>query len=530
MKTLLKILKINFINDFGIYKIKKYNIIKKIAIIVFILYVLVSLSMSVGVYTALIMDSLAKYNMTIFIIPMIFLLIFFSTFMFTIYNAKASLFESKDNDLLLSMPINKTIILLSRIIKLILINLSMSLLLLIPALVVYLTRVNVDISFYIYIFITVLFISIIPTTLAVLVGYLIAYLTSKTNFKNKVEIILSILFIFMIYYTMYNGQKILMYFVNDKDKVLEIIKYISYPVYLVSEIFIENSNKALIIFVIINILFISIFTYIMSIKYTNIMAKLGENKIRSNYKMAKLKLEKPVKALIVKEFKRYFSSPIYLLNTSFGVILMMGLAFVTIFYDKSKILSLLEITNTNVTNFQLLLALVLMVTFMSNTTSVSISLEGKNFWIIKSLPIEIKKIFNTKILLNLLIILPISIISIIIFKFTLDIKVIEMGLLILFAVLFSIITSYFGLLVNLRFPKMDAQNDTVVVKQSLSVIITILVPLFINFLLIGIYSTNMDKINFNILLLGIALVSILLIFIENRVLNKYGIKLYKNIG
>lgn len=530
MKQLFKLLKISFINDLGINKIKGYKLFKKIAIIFLVLYVLASLTASISVYTALIMDNLAKYNMNIYMIPMIFLLIFFVSFMFTIYNAKASLFESKDNNLLLSMPINKLVILLSKVIKLLVINLLMALFILIPASIIYISRVHVDITFYLYITVSLLFITIIPTTLASLFGYLVAYLTSKSNFKNIAEIILSLLFIFGIYYGMYNGQKILMYFINDKETVLNIIKYTFYPIYLIIEVFIQNNIKSLFVFITINIVFITIFTYIMSIRYKNIISKLSENKTRSNYKMAKLKIEKPSKALLKKEIKRYFSSPIYLLNTSFGVIMMFGLALVTIFYDKTKIMETLELANANVNNFQLLLALILMVTFMSNTTSVSISLEGQNFWIIKSLPIEIKKIFYTKILLNLLVIIPASIISIIIFKFTLGITIIEVLLLIILTILFSIITAYFGLLINLKFPKMDTQNDTVVVKQSLSVMVTILVPLFINMVIIGVMSQYIDKINFNITIMITIIISIIIIYLENKLLNKYGPKLFRNIN
>ena len=45
---------------------------------------------------------------------------------------------------------------------------------------------------------------------------------------------------------------------------------------------------------------------------------------------------------------------------------------------------------------------------MSPTTHSSISLEGKNLWIIKSIPVEIKEIFYSKIMVNLTItIIPI---------------------------------------------------------------------------------------------------------------------------
>lgn len=60
---------------------------------------------------------------------------------------------------------------------------------------------------------------------------------------------------------------------------------------------------------------------------------------------------------------------------------------------------------------------------MTNTSCVSIYLEGKNLWILKSSPIKEMDIFKSKILLNLPLTIPISIICFIFLSFRLSFDV-----------------------------------------------------------------------------------------------------------
>jgi ABC-2 type transport system permease protein len=245
--------------------------------------------------------------------------------------------------------------------------------------------------------------------------------------------------------------------------------------------------------------------------------------------MKKLYSRSISKTLYIKDIKRYLSSPIYVFNTSFGVIMFIIAAIASIFFDKEQILKVLELNN-NVGMYPLLAAGVGFVMFMSNTTSASISIEGKNFWVIKSLPVSPMQVLRSKILVNLTVTIPIGIISLVIMYFAGVIKEFDLLVLIILTLISALLSALFGLIVNLKFPKMDAINDVAAVKQSLSVIISILVPMTVIFGIIGIYTAISSFIGTNGFILITMIIMLILMFIGYYILKTWGIKRYKEIN
>lgn len=529
MKTLLSLLKINLFNTFNINKIlkNKKNTFFYILLFIFLGIYLGGLS---AYYAWSFANALNKFGMISFMLIIFFIFTTFTTFIFTIYSAKSGLFNSNDNDMLLSMPISSNTILASRLLSLIISNLLTSLLLMAPALIVYALKVDVTFSYYIFAVLVFLMIPVIPTILACIVGYVIAYFTSKSNSKNWIELVLSFIFIIGVMLISSFGNKLITYISTDTKTIETILKWGFYPIYLISKVFSNNSYLSLILFLIINLALTFIFVILISKNFKNIIAKLQENKTKSNYVIKTLKTESVRKSLFIKDLKRYFSSPIYVLNTIFGVLFLFIMSITSIFYDKSKILAMLDINQQGATSFMILNLIVVFVIFMSNTASVSISIEGKNFWIVKSLPIEQKKVLESKLLLNLFITLPIVLLSIIILKFTFEISIIQMFLLFLMAILSSLVAYQFGLLVNLKFPRMDAINDTMLVKRSLSTMISMMVPMILIFTVAGIYGELNSIISFNLFILIIMIIFAILIILERIMLNTWGIKRFNEIN
>src|SRR5699024_10920360 len=103
-----------------------------------------------------------------------------------------------------------------------------------------------------------------------------------------------------------------------------------------------------------------------------------------------------------------------------------------------------------------------------------ISLEGNRLWIIKSLPLKTKDILDSKLLLHIVLCIPPAIIFSLagIYVFSLDI--VDALIVILVPVIFIVFEAIFGLLINLWKPKFDWVNETIVVKQSMAVMIAML--------------------------------------------------------
>ena len=135
---------------------------------------------------------------------------------------------------------------------------------------------------------------------------------------------------------------------------------------------------------------------------------------------------------------------------------------------------------------------------MSSITSSMISLEGKSFSILKSLPVSSFKIIISKVLTAVIIMVPVLVVGDIIMFVRFSFNIIEVLMILISSIILPLVSETIGIIINLKYPKMDAENDTEVVKQSMSSAIAV----FTGMLLTGItillivkgieYNINLD--------------------------------------
>ena len=98
-------------------------------------------------------------------------------------------------------------------------------------------------------------------------------------------------------------------------------------------------------------------------------------------------------------------------------------------------------------------------------------MEGKNWWIAKSLPLSAKNILDAKILMNLLLFLPFYFLSEIFLILALRPGAEELLWLLLIPAVFLLFSCVYGITVNLHFPVLNWENEVSVVKQSASCVL-----------------------------------------------------------
>lgn len=282
---------------------------------------------------------------------------------------------------------------------------------------------------------------------------------------------------------------------------------------------------ALIKFILISIVPFLIFVLVFSKTFKTINGKLSESYKKANYKVSKLETSSVIKSLVTQELRRYFATPIYVMNTAFGMVLLVVAAIATLFISKETLLEFLGYPEiANMIPVATLVFLVFAIG-LSCTTNSSISLEGNRLWILKSLPIKPNDIFKGKIITNLIITIPASIIANILFFIGLkfDIKYLIFNLVI--SIIFAILSAVLGIIINLYFPKMEWTNPTTVVKQSASVSITILVILILTLVVVGV-SVVLVKVfnitNMMIILSSILIIFLISLFVSIKILNYIG--------
>lgn len=216
---------------------------------------------------------------------------------------------------------------------------------------------------------------------------------------------------------------------------------------------------------------------------------------RADYKVGVLKTSSPVMAVCKKEAKRFFGCPAYATNMGMGVVLMLLFGVAVAVMGMEKLEQWIEMPGMAAILVKMLPFMIAMLQCMSCTSCVSLSLEGKSLWILKSLPLEKKTIYQGKLLFNLLLTIPAGLLV----SFMIAVRIpMDWGtrlLLFCVPVVYTVFISVLGIYFNIKMPKYDWTNETVVVKQSASSMAGIfggmlnaLIPLFLMLVLRGVFA------------------------------------------
>lgn len=111
---------------------------------------------------------------------------------------------------------------------------------------------------------------------------------------------------------------------------------------------------------------------------------------------------------------------------------------------------------------------------LSSTTSASISMEGRSLWIYKTVPIDTMTVFNAKLSVNIVIFVPVVLIYTIVMSVMFGLPALYCVAISLLAVSSVLFVTVMGLINNLFKPKLNWVNEAQAVKQSASVMITML--------------------------------------------------------
>ena len=476
----------------------------------------------------MIMEPLININMEFVLLTLFIIITTVLTLVEGIYKSSSLLFNCKDDDMLLSLPIKKSTILFVRLFKFYIFELMYNSIFLIPAMIVYITYVKVGVTFYLSSIIALLLLPIIPIVISCIVGAIISGASSKFKLKNLSQIIITTLFLLVIFYISFNLQGIIQNLAQNASSVNDLITKIYYTAGAYIKLITNFRIQDLLVFICIHLAIFIAAIFVLGKVYFRINSTVKKIKVASkNSGNYIIKTNKPIIALIKKELKKFISSPVFVINAGFGLVLFL-VASIGISIKIASISAMLAESEINISAEQIMqyipivtFGLICFASLLTCITCSMISLEGKTFNILKSLPVQPFKIILAKVLTAVLIMVPFILIGDIVMfiKFSFSI---EQILMLLFAsILLPLASETLGILVNLKYPKMDAENDTEVVKQSMSSFVSVFSGMILTGLTIyGLvklikYNIDMDL----IILYGIAFY--LVMFIALLLILKY---------
>ena len=287
------------------------------------------------------------------------------------------------------------------------------------------------------------------------------------------------LFLLFVFYFSSNIERVMAEVVQNATAINDLITKFYYPAGIYIKLVTNFNAIDLILFIVVHIAILALSVTAFSKIYYKINSKVKAVKKVSNNNNYKITTKNPMKALIKKELNRFITTPVFVINAAFGLVLfVIGCILFSLKFDSLSIILLeqeVEITIEQLKTYipVILFAFICFASLLSSITSSMISLEGKTFSIIKSLPIKPFTIIISKILTAVIIMLPFILIGdiIIFIKFSFNIS--EIIIILLTSIILPLVSETMGILINLKYPKMDAENDTEIVKHSISSMISV---------------------------------------------------------
>lgn len=438
------------------------------------LYVTGSLMLMFGVTFYQINKPLFDMNLGWLYFSIMGIAIFVFCFVGSVFTAQAQLFAAKDNELLLSLPVKPSAILTGRLASLLVLEYLFEAFIAVPAFVIWVINQQASAIGILFFIISVLVLPLAALAFAALIAWIIALITSRMRNKNVMTLILSLAF-FYLYFKFITGitghmnQLIL----QNGGKIADAVRQSIFPAYHLGQAIAKGSFLSLLIYLICIIAPFVIMVLILSSNFVKI-ATTNRGAAKIKYREKALKVSGIRTALTGKELRHFWSNPMYILNAALGGVFMLVGAVVLVI-NRGFILSFLA--NFNKTGIYLspatLVILALSILSALNFVSApSISLEGKNLWISKSLPIETIDVLMAKVQMHLVVSGIPAAVSGVVGAIALQVSPLEFFLILAVPLLLTLMVSLFGVVINLQFPKFDWINELQPIKQGVSVLIT----------------------------------------------------------
>ena len=450
----------------------------KVRIILLILIIAYGLC-NICIYMAFISLFLCVTGMSYAVIPVMSALAVAIVLISSVFRAGGMLFGFRDYDVIVSMPIPTLSIAASRFASLYVFDLIFTLLIFVPSALVYAVYTHPDLLFYLLFIPSALILPLIPCVIGSAVGTLISRAASGLRRKNIVSIIAGFSFVFSIIFvsTKLTGVSTKAV-INFGKSVYENLAWLYFPSRLLgSGMSAQAQILPWLVFAVLSVGITALFLSILAANFKSVNSALTSQRMRLRALKPIKTRSTPRKALFLKELRRYFSSPVYVLNSAMGALMFLMLSAAIVFYIPADILQPIEYAGIDIHLSKFLPVILLFPVVMCSTTSSAISLEGNSRYILTGAPIRRCDIYNSKIAVNLAVLFPVIVISAVMFIFSanrLSFSGTDLLFLFLMPATAAFFTSVLGLYVNLKFPRFDWKSEAQVIKQSASSVISLL--------------------------------------------------------
>ena len=435
-----------------------------------------------AIFASVLPDEYKYFSLSI-VFAVFSLIILFST-----VGTSKILFGASDYDMLISMPIRPRDIILSKLAYVYIIDLLMSLACVLPASITYMLIAKSGAITLLNAILILPFMPLLPLVIGLIIGTVVNVITAKIKRKSLVGVIFGLIFILAyLAFVFFAGtsemedEQMTQFLLGVVNK-FGLFNFISKAVC--------GNFLNLVIFALVGLFIASVYVWVLSVNYKKINGLITAKASSASYNLKKQKKNSVIGTLIKKEVKHFFSNSSIVMNSLVGPLLavLLGVTFLvnggieTLLVPEELGENAQMIITTVKSIFPFMPCLTLGI---ANYTAFSVSLEGKNLWFIKSLPISAKNWLFAKIALSLIISLPCGIISVVLLGISMQVQWYDYFIAVILLTAYLLTDSLLGIAVNLKFPQFNWANPAEIVKRGTSMTICMIagilfvIPVFV---------------------------------------------------
>ena len=367
-------------------------------------------------------------------------------FIGSVFTAKSQLFEAKDNELLLSMPVRPGLILLSRMAAMLAMN---------------------------FVFELVVALPLFALAVSCLFAWLISLLTSRMRNTTVITMVLSVVFLLAYFVFCFRMNTYVTQLAANGQAIAGALGA-ALPLVWLGRAAAEGNLACLGLTLLWTILPFALAYVLLARSFIRIVTT-NRGQIRVRYEKKAMRASSQDAALYRRELARLTSSSGYMLNAGLGLVFELALAVLAV-VKRQELLTVFQVMPALKQALAPILLLAgMLVSGMVFFTASSVSLEGKSYWIVRSMPVPTKKVLRAKLNLSNSLSAGPALLMMLVCALVLGLPAVEVILLLACQLLFVLLSADIGLMEDLRHCNLDWINETQAAKQGAGVVLTMLI-------------------------------------------------------
>jgi ABC-2 type transport system permease protein len=331
-----------------------------------------------------------------------------------------------------------------------------------------------------------LFVPLIPMLAAAFLGFLIARVSAGFRKTNTIQTVITMAFVIFCFFLRFILQDM---FQNGKvEETLEQAAAMTENtagVYLPARWFAEavtegSISSALLLAGTSLLLFGALFA-VVGKSYGRINSAMKSHAASGKYKMTGQKQRSVLNAIAFKEFRRMTGSTIYVTNAGLGFVLAPIMGILTLVIGADRIVAM--VTANAPFEYSIIQPAIPFIVYffigMVASTACSPALEGKNYWIVQSLPITKKTLYQGKMLFNMYLAVPAMAFSTLCICISAKVPAVNTLLYLMLGFALCSFSTTWGCVCGVSHMRLDWENEVEVIKQGTAVLLYMLPNMFI---------------------------------------------------